>query len=105
MIIKSEKEKKEKTEVYVVAEHKKMIVQNFVRELKGNEIDVKCIGTDFTEVNFLPNLAIHIVVCLSEELDHDFLNRFNFQLSRLDAKVRKLFHFSPFSSKIFHNYF
>ena len=69
MIIKSEKEKKEKTEVYVVAEHKKMIVQNFVRELKGNEIDVKCIGTDFTEVNFLPNLAIHIVVCLSEELD------------------------------------
>lgn len=69
MNVKNEKAKEDKIELYVIAEHKRMIVQNFVRELEKYEVDVKCIGTDFAEVNFLPNAPIHILVCLSNELD------------------------------------
>ena len=56
-------------EVYVVGEESRLVVKNFLQELRAAGCDPKVIFPDPAEIQALPAKEIHLIVCLEDKMD------------------------------------
>lgn len=58
-------------ELYVIGDYKRFVVQNMIRMLQDLEFEVTVVDPIAQKVNLIPNQPLHVILCLSDELDTD----------------------------------
>lgn len=58
-------------EIYVVGDKSRLVVKNLIDELKKTECMIQFIEPDVERLKFLPTKRIHLILCISDEMDFE----------------------------------
>ncbi|WP_294428314.1 two-component system response regulator [uncultured Treponema sp.] len=62
-------------EMYVVGDDSRLVVKSLMNELKATECEVHVIYPEPEYLNFICNVPVHLVLCLSEGMDFDVIRK------------------------------
>ncbi len=68
-----------KKEVYAVGDESRLVVKNFLQELKNAGCEFKTIFPDSSEIKKLPNEPIHLIVCLEAGIDFSIVRDISYK--------------------------
>lgn len=60
-------------EVYLVGDKQRLVVKNFISDLEIMDFDVKVIEPGLYNIDRLPRESVHVIVCLSSEMEFGIL--------------------------------
>lgn len=60
-------------DVYLVGDDQRLLIKNLIKDLQDIDINVQVVGPYADEIDHLPRIPFHLIVCLSNDVDIDVI--------------------------------
>ena len=60
-------------EIYLIGDIKRLVIQTLIQNLQLNEIEVYPVDPDLSFVSNIPNLPVHVLLCISEDITSELI--------------------------------